>query len=231
MEKWFRKFWQLCSRLSERGGVSLWRLMRPLPSGRKCKCLHFKSFDTLTRIRDINAAAPNCECEGSRLSRFSPGPITGGETLVRFAFHPIHFNPKKGTLKPSLFSHAELRGCSIQRDQSATDDELTKFVRDYLALDATRVWKGVVAASADALRRITLEGDGDRAICAYDSGEDGNPAHGEFGWSRTFLEPGDANELRSLIWNAFGAGTPVLPSQYRSGSVFRALSADLRGRA
>lgn len=194
-----------------------------------CQCVHRATYDSATRVSDINAIAPGCLCERCRMSVFSTGRIAASERLVRFAFHPIHFT-RRGALKPSIFSHAATIGCSVQREDHAADGELIQFVTNFLEKDDRCVWHGVLIASCQNLREIKTDDRLEQAICIYDTAEKRNPAHGEFGWSSLPLSEGDDNELRAKLMAVFGGGAIIPPSMYRSGAVFRRLRAEHQNR-
>jgi hypothetical protein len=163
------------------------------------------------------------------MSRLSSGVVTANERLARFAFHPIHLD-KKGRLKPSIFSHAETKGCSVQREGHAADDEIANFASTFLSSRDDRTWKGVLIASYQDLRDIRAASDPGQLICVYDTAEQDNPAHAEFGWSRTPLEEADPNEIRAGLMRAFGNAALITPGQYRGGAVLQRLTAELRSR-
>jgi hypothetical protein len=179
-----------------------------------CRCLHHVTYCSRTRLLEINQSAPSCIFEHCRMSRFSPGRVEADELIVRFGFHPIHFDKRSG-LKPSIFSHAETRGCSVQRDKHALEAELARFVSNFLEGDDRRSWRGVVTAACSTLRGIRIDDRRNQGVCIYDTAEKNNPAHGEFGWSSLPLGDGDANELRAKLMQAFGGGNIIAPTAYR----------------
>jgi len=145
------------------------------------------------------------------------------EKLARFLFDPMHFD-KRGGLKPSVFSHVHKQGCSVQREDVATEEELSTFVSDFLNGKADRKWQGVLVGSCREVRSILAGQSKHRAICVYDTAEQKNPAHGELFQTKHFADDGDQNELRSHLFKVFGEGSIILPEDYRGGAIFKKLS-------
>lgn len=168
------------------------------------------------RVGAINSCAPMCACEKVKASPHSCGPVTDDEIITRFIFSPMHF--RNGKVLPSLFSHAEKKGCSIQREL-AQNEEISAFVGDFLRTVNHSEWLGVVSAPAGDIRRMRVDGVVGRAICVYDTAEPHNPAHGEMCWSGAAMEEGDAQELRKMLMDAFRASSPTKPSAYRNGAI------------
>lgn len=159
------------------------------------------------------------------MSRFSPGPVLADEKLARFLFHPMHFG-KKGDLKPSVFSHVHVQGCSVQRDSIATEKEITTFVRDFLNGKADRKWQGVLTGNCLDVRSILAGQTKLRAVCVYDTAEPKNPAHGELFQTKNFVDDGDLNELRNYLFKAFGEGAVISPQDYRDGVILKNVTGD-----
>lgn len=193
-----------------------------------CECLHRWTYDGNDRVQQINASAPDCMCERHRMSKYSAGVVNEGELLSRFVFSPIHYNKKTGRLKPSLFSYAADRGCSIQRESLATPDEIVKFVTEFLQRQGTYVWYGVVVGDCENVRGIRLNGMPNRTVCVYDTAERSNPAHAEICLTHFALEDGDANEMRRHLMTAFNTQNLISPGTYQSGRVWARLPSNLR---
>lgn len=157
----------------------------------------------------------NCACEEYRMSQYSPRPVSESEVISRFVFSPIHTHKKTGDILPSVFSHAFTKGCSIQREKNASDEEITKFVGDFLALDIKFSWNGVLMANCGDLRSIKIDSNKERAFCVYDTSEENNPAHAEFGQSQQIAEA-DMVELRHDMFMVFSQGKKILPINYRN---------------
>lgn len=149
------------------------------------------------------------------MSEHSPGPVIASEMVARFVFAPIHIHKKSGEVLPSVFSHAFNKGCSIQRETKAADDEIINFVKDFLAGDSKRSWNGVLIANCGDLRNIKIDSNKERAFCVYDTAEKNNPAHAEFGQSQSMLEA-DIAELRHELFSVFSSGKKILPKDYRN---------------
>ena len=152
------------------------------------------------------------------MSKFSPGPVQPEEQLTRFLFHPMHFG-RKGELKPSVFSHVQKQGCSVQREDIASEKELTDFVRDFLNGASDREWRGVLVAQCRDVRSISVGQTDRRAACVYDTAETKNPAHAELFRTSHLADDGDQNELRSNLFKAFGNGVAITPEAYRAGGI------------
>jgi len=199
-------------------------------NGIVCRCIHRSSYDSDDRIQQINAEAPGCACEAHRMSKYSPRVVGDGERLARFVFSPIHVNTRKNRLKPSLFSHAENRGCSVQRDSLADYREIGTFVADFLAANTNCCWYAVVVAKCDDVRRIQISDSRKRTICVYDTAERTNPTHAEMGLTPFALDDGDSNEMRRHLMTAFNTGSPFSPQAYRNGESWQTLAPEMRAR-
>lgn len=188
--------------------------------GKKAECdcqkLNLDTTKKEDRVALIYGAAPDCGCESQKTSKFSPYPIANEELIARFVFSPIHINKKNGEIKPSIISHIFNRGCSIQRETIASNDELSRFVSDFLANDPKkeRSWNRVLIATCNNLRSITI--DNQKALCLYDTAEEHNPAHGEICLSREIPEANHA-ELRFEIMKVF---SECQPNDYRGGKIY-----------
>lgn len=223
-----RKKCQLCSRLSS--GLKEF-FHRFFGIGIDCQGLNRRTLDSdQQRVGEINAAAPDCVCEKGRMSRHSPGVINNSEILARFVFFPIQID-KKGRFKPSLFSHVHSKGCSIQRDSVAKNDELLEFVREFLSKKDDRSWKGVLFGKCHDIRSISANEAHRRAVCVYDTANADNPAHAELCQTQYVIDEADEVELRANLFVAFGDnGALVSPRQYRNGAVWHNLPQNLQTR-
>ena len=181
------------------------------------------------RVSEFNQAAPNCQCEGFRTSKFSPYPVKNSELLTRFIFSPLHVR-KNGELKPSLFTHVETSGCSVQREHLATNAELSPWVQGFLLNQDKQSWFGTVSALSSDIREVGLSQSSNRAFAVYDTAERNNPAHAEVFQTQYVVDEADRIELRAEIMKAFGGGKITKPYLYRSGAVWDDLGQDLRIR-
>jgi hypothetical protein len=141
----------------------------------------------------------------------------------------MHIHPKNKRIMPSLFSHAENKGCSIQRESHARSDEVLSFVTELLKTPKN-VWLGVAMAGCKDVREATLN-DGNRQVaCVYDTAEMTNRAHAEICWNQLGLEEGDTNELRKIFMDLFQTDRPVMPQSYRDGAVWGSMPKELQDR-
>lgn len=168
-------------------------------------------------MSEFNKFAPNCACEAFRTSEYSSAPIDNSESLARFVFSPLHLN-KKGEVKPGLFSHVFNKGCSIQRDTIASDDELGIFVGNFLIKDPKFKWEGVVIGKSEDLRKFLIESSKTRALCLYDTADKTNPSHGEI-HKASDMDEADEIELRHDLMKAFKSNSRISPNSYRAGQV------------
>jgi hypothetical protein len=197
---------------------ALKRLFDRFRNGRTCRCLHQVTYYREDRVQAFNTKAPDCMCEQHRTSKYSKKVVGDGEILARFVFSPIHFDNKKSRLKPSLFSHAENKGCSIQRESIATTEELRIFVSNFLR-NGKFEWMGVVTAQCEKVRAIRIDGKDQKTVCVYDTAEKVNPAHAEIGLTNLALEEADANEMRRHLMLVFNCDSPISPRIYRKGGL------------
>jgi hypothetical protein len=211
----------------------------------KCKALFSKLFGVVDccavaltsginepsrRVTDFNLAAPNCQCELHRTSWYSPCPVRGPETLTRFIFSPLHVK-KNGELKPSLFSHIETSGCSVQREIMATNAELLPWIKKFLANQNKQAWHGTVSGSCADLRRVMVTNSTNRSLAVYDTAEQENPSHAEVFQTQYVIDDADKLELRREIMKVFGDGKITLPASYRSGSLWQELGDEFQNRS
>lgn len=147
--------------------------------------------------------------------------------LARFVFSPIQID-KKGKLKSGAFSHVYEKGCSIQRDSAAGNDEILEFVKQFLDKRDDYVWKGLLLAECSNVRGILVE-NSKRAVCVYDTAKKENPAHGEMCQTH-HIDEADKIELRHDLLAAFGNEIIIPPSQYRNSMVWNNLPQYLQTR-
>lgn len=167
-----------------------------------------------SRVADFNLAAPDCVCELQTTSKYSAKPVEDTELLTRFAFTPIHFNERNGKLKPSIFSQIASNGCSIQRENLASNAELKLWLNNKFARDGIK-WQGVVQARCDDVRQIMVEDSTKRALAVYDTAEKENPSHAEIFQTQYVIDEADGPEIRHRLFKAFGNGEVTKPIDYR----------------
>jgi hypothetical protein len=141
----------------------------------------------------------------------------------------MHVVKNTGELKPNFFSHVETKGCSIQRDNIATQEELRTFVEGFYALKDQTVLLGVVSTSCEQVRAI-LSSNSLRAVCVYDTALPKNPAHAELFETRHCIEEADRVEMRRLLLAAFGDGKITKRDSYRGGALWNSLAPHLQRR-
>jgi hypothetical protein len=193
-----------------------------------CKKIFSEAPLGSARVERIYFASPRCACERFQSSSFSPRPVGDNETITRFVFSPMH-TTRQGFLKPNFFSNAETEGCSSQREDMATDDEMSGLVKHYMTKKPDTAWLGYVSASARAIRDLTFQ-SGDRAVCLYDAGLLDSPAHTELYQSRQRIEEADGAEVRSLLYKLFGGGPLASSEDYRNGQIWRTMSQEWTSR-
>lgn len=217
----------LCSRLS----YGLREFFSTLFGGINCRSVALASGDQTPskRVEEFNKAAPNCQCEQFRTSKYSPHPVKNSELLTRFIFSPLHVR-KNGELKPSLFTHVETSGCSVQREHLATNAELSPWVQGFLLNQDKQSWFGTVSALSSDIREIGLNQSTNRAFAVYDTAERNNPAHAEVFQTQYVVDEADGIELRAEIMKMFGGGKITKPNHYRSGAVWNGLGQDIQSR-
>lgn len=222
-----RKPCPLCSQLSSK----LKRLLLRLIGGNNnCNELLKRVEKETNRVNAFNSVAPlSCACENKRMSKFSPKPVDINEVLARFIFSPMHIG-KNQQLKPSVFSHVFDKGCSIQREDIADNNEITRFLQTFLNNRDDFRWIGVLTGTAQDVRSIGIGNTGNRAVCVYDTAEKANTAHAEIFQTQYVIEDADKVELRANLFQAFGSGLIHNPDKYRSGNVWMSLPQALRDR-
>ena len=163
------------------------------------------------------------------MSTHSPCVVENSEMLARFIFSPLHFN-KKGEFKPNAFSHVHQKGCSIQRDSVAEENEISEFIKRLLLSQDNFVWKGLLLAECHTVRSILTNNSTKRAVCVYDTAEKDNPAHAEICQTNYILEEDDEAELRHNLFFAFGNREILSPLQYRNGMIWNNLPEQIKAR-
>lgn len=187
-----------------------------------CRKVFAEAATGNSQVDSVISASPLCACERFQVSSHSPGPVHGEETITRFVFSEMH-TTRQGILKPNFFSHAETEGCSSQRDELATDEELAALVKHYMDKPGT-TWIGSVSAGARMIRDLCFQ-PGDRAVCIYDTGLPENPAHAELYQARK-IEEADGPEVRNLLYKLFGGGSVAKSEDYRNGQIWRTMPAE-----
>ena len=182
------------------------------------------------RVAEINLAAPDCACELTQMSPHSSGPVTANESLARFVFSPLHIR-SNGSLKPSVFSHVATRGCSIQRDSIASSAEIRSVIESFLSANENQAWLGLLICRCEYVREIRVGETNRPAVCVYDTGNSGNPSHGEMGQTHYVIDEADGPELRSRLLAAFNHGEMTLPTDFRAGEIWSELPSAFPNRA
>ena len=206
----YRLFYQSFSEVKE--------LLFSLLTGRiDCCKINYDSSRSNKRVSIINNAAPDCVCEKHSMSKNSPHPIKDNEGITRFIFIENQLRKDKKSIKPSFFSQADTKGCSIQRESIVEDSELVTFVKKYREKNPKSNWFGVVTGNCQEIRRILTDQD-KRAYCVYDTGYELNPAHGEI-CKTHHIEEADKAELRRHLKKIFNNGLIIEPNNYRDGKI------------
>lgn len=215
----------LCSQLSSQFKELVDKV---LGRSNKCQKLHSDTYDNDQRVLVINKTAPDCSCEKYRMSKHSKHPVQDVEMVARFVFSPM-FVDKKGKVKSNIFGHVFTIGCSIQRENLATDQEILNLTSVTIDKKSENSWSGTLFADCVKLRKIMVSNTNNRAVCVYDTAENENPAHGEIGQSQLLkLDEDDIVELRGKLFEAFSNGVPVKPEQYRGGRIWQTLPKSLQ---
>lgn len=149
------------------------------------------------------------------MSVYSPRPIEDIETVSRVIFSPIHLT-KNGQAKSAAFSHAESKGCSINREGLLTNSVFREFVANSLQRNATWQFKGIFQAGVADIRSIAI--DGKRAYCVYDIADEVNSAHSEVHMAYDMPEA-DRLEARAALYRAFKTANIIAPADYRQGVI------------
>lgn len=186
-----------------------------------------ETVEEAERVKTIIGACPEGECECCRVSEHSHGPVRGNERLARFVLSPVHVD-KKGRIKPSLFSHAATKGCSIQRE-SASTDELLAWLEGFLRKGKPDVaWCGVVVATAETVRSLRAARKDLQCFAVYDTAQADNVSHAEIFESYP-IDEADGPEARKELLRIF-SGETFSSQQYRNSDLWKRLSPDLQAR-
>jgi hypothetical protein len=161
------------------------------------------------------------------MSDLSPCPVNDSEYIARFVFDPMHITRKRA-LKPSFFDYVFDKGCSVQRDSIAPNGEVLRFIAGFVRKNPKAEWLGVVSAKCAELRSIVAPESGHRALCVYDTAEEGNPAHAEMCSTRYIVEEADRLEVSRHLMAAFGDGVIQERASYRRGGIWTVLQTNPR---
>lgn len=133
----------------------------------------------------MTACVRPCTLEAASQDSASPGPVGSGEAIARGAYEPSHGQAKGPKIRPSLIpaKHVYDGHCSVWRVTTGgvTLEELVE------RLQAEKVGLfGVLSATSDQIRNVTLGPSGPLAFCLVDrcecnSAGDRHPGHCEIG--------------------------------------------------
>lgn len=207
-----------CSRL-----FSLLRAIYCRFIGRRscCQKIFAAVADSKTAVEFVYSQCPRCACESFPVSRHSPRPVADSEAIARFIFSPM-FTTRQGILMPNFYATVASTGCSSQREDVATNNEINDLVRYFMTKKDDMAWLGFVTASARSVRDLCFD-QGDRAVCLYDTGLPQNPAHCEMHESRKWIEETDGLETRNLLYKLFGNGAIIKSEDYRNKQIWNAM--------
>ena len=154
----------ICSRC----GIAFVRLSKVRPFG--------------DRAAFIDKRSPNCRCEVARTSRYSPGPVSETEVLIRLIVSPRHIHRKKGTPTAAALTHAENQGLSIFRESIAKNEEIRRsaerLVEGARSADPKAGIFGVFRIPCNVIRQVAIP-DAAPSYCVYDTAEKEIPSHAE----------------------------------------------------
>lgn len=127
-----------------------------------CVELFEKAPSDSTRVKVIDAAAPDCQCELRQVSPHRPDPVQPDEVLVRLVLDPTHTETDNNVTRftTALFSDAYSFGSSCLRNASALPEEYHRTVEAIVkdrpkANDGTlKSLFGVVLVPVSELKKI-----------------------------------------------------------------------------
>lgn len=132
----------------------------------------------------IAAAHPGCACETTSVHpQHSPGPVAGGELLIRCIYSPHHIEPETGLLRPTAFDDACDKGLSVDRMDHSSAAALQQQIAAKLAapnaIAKKHEFKGVAVFRCQDARDITYDANGQRSFGVYDTATATDPAHAD----------------------------------------------------
>lgn len=136
------------------------------------------------RAQKLDAAQPECRCQGHSVSPFSHGPVGDDEILIRVLVAPQHMDKKKKLPRAAALSDAERAGLSVFRELEATDQEIRgvaeKLVERARATQGSKAGVfGVLRMVCRDVRLCRSEEDVSPAYCVYDTAEKEIESHAE----------------------------------------------------
>ena len=194
-----------------------------------CAEIDLSTQDDKDRVGKFADLKPNCACENQSLSIESPGLIESNEDIARMVCTPMHVHSKRPELKSSFFSHITSCGASAQRLKHASDIELASCIASLIEGREDRAWLGLVVASADAIRSLTLGPQGKQSFCVADAAIQDNPGHAEIHCAYRIPEA-DEIEYRRELMLVFNATKIEHRRSLRKGAVWTLIPENLRER-
>lgn len=208
----FLRFWLRCSR-SDRDTSK----HSPAPCIDCCRVNELAgAAEPDKRVAEFRNAAPRCHCETSPASTVSPHCVDSEELLSRFIFSPIHVN-KHGKPKASAFSHVTTRGCSVQREGLASNQELLKWLAAYRTSNPGHSLLSVASAKCADVRALRFSKCNERSVAVYDTAIPENAAHAELMQTEHGLDESDDIETRRQLLTLFTGSPAQTRSEYRQG--------------
>ena len=137
-----------------------------------CKCVHYRE------------EFPDCECENTSVSDYSPTLVQDDELLIRTLYSPIQINQETGWVDPAHFRNdATKRGFSVNRKLHISEAVLRKKIEHKIACDRNEgkkrddFFRIVTARSSDIRRQISK--DGERLFYVYDTAVEEDVSHAD----------------------------------------------------
>ncbi len=184
--------------------------------------LSFKKFDQLKeRVSEIDRLHPNCGCQSTSVSQFSPGVVSDDEVLIRLVIAPIHGTSAP---KPAALQTAETHGLSVFRKKYVSDTELRKRAEELVSnaregrpkSPESAGLMSVIEMYAGIIRSCSVPVESTPSFCVYDTAEHDIPSHAEAFQRMHDVQIAIKSLRRTALFNLVKSGfVPV--SEYRQG--------------
>ncbi len=170
---------------------------------------HANDLKKVMRLREL---AGVLDWENLTASRHSPGVVNSDESVLRLAFHPIHFDSESQSLKPSAVSDVKDKGLSVDRLRYASREGCieTGRLRAARATEAGRQPRGVHAVSTLRVKDVrSVVTQGERSFAVYDTALEDNRAHADV--CQLAPEGQAGRSARSRLWELCNTSLEIVP--------------------
>lgn len=125
--------------------------------------------------KELGQRFPDCKCERSSVSRYSPGPVGDSESPLTVVTSDKYMN--EGKVDATLFQSRISNGISTDRKDHTNKAEYDRRAENLVANSPNKTNCGSIEMSVSEIRKIYHQES--RAIAVYDTALEENPAHAD----------------------------------------------------